>query len=178
MACYLELDKMDGSKTDWYGIRDQCAANRPAPMAPDEFEAMIRHGMEVERAEPGTGIKFTNGKDATNVVIPQYEAGFLRLMREASVLEYAELRWGDDEAQTLARAFAYAHARDCLANVTTLSLGGNQIGDAGVSALAGACAGAALANLTKLFLSGNQISDNSKDALKTAIDETKCRIIF
>ena len=178
MFCYLELDKMDGSQTDWEGIRDQCAANRPAPMAPDEFEAMIRDGMEVERAEPGTGIKFTNGKDATNVVIPQYEAGFLRLMREASELHYARLGWGDDEAQTLARAFAYAHARDCLANVTTLGLNGNQIGDAGVSALAGACAGGALANLTVLTLGSNQISVNSKDALKTAIDETKCGIYF
>ena len=26
-------------------------------------------------------------------------------------MAYSNLRWGDDEAQTLARAFAYAHAK-------------------------------------------------------------------
>ena len=144
MFCYLELDKMDGTETDWDGIGDQCAARRPAPMAPDEFEAMIRHGMEDERAAPGTGIKFTNGKDATDVVIPQYAEGFVRLMREASELTYAGLGWGVDEAQTLARAFAYAHTKGALAQVTNLYLNDNKIGNDGLTALADACASGAL----------------------------------
>ena len=118
MWCYLELNKMDGTKTDWEAIRDQCATSRPAPLPPDEFEATIRCGMEAEHAAPGTGIKFTNGKDATEVVIPQYEEGFVRLMREASYMAYSNLRWGDDEAQTLARAFAYAHAKGALDHLT------------------------------------------------------------
>ena len=118
MWCYLELNKMDGTETDWEAIRDQCATSRPAPMPPDEFEAKIRCGMEAELAAPGTGIKFTNGKDATEVVIPQYEEGFVRLMREVSYMAYANLQWGDDEAQTLARAFTYAHAKGALDKLT------------------------------------------------------------
>ena len=117
MWCYLELDKMDGLTTGWDGIRNQCAAKRPAPMAPDEFEAMIRNGMDAERAVPGSGIKFTNGKDATEVVIPQYEEGFVRLLGEASYMAYASLGWGDAEVRTLARAFAYAHAKGAMAQL-------------------------------------------------------------
>ena len=104
-------------------------------MAPDEFEAMIRQGMEDERAAPGTGIRFTNGKDATEVVIPQYAEGFVRLMREASELTYAGLGWGVDEAQTLARAFAYAHTKGALAQVINLYLNDNKLSQRGKDAL-------------------------------------------
>jgi len=41
-----------------------------------------------------------------------------------------------------------------------LYLSGNQIGDAGVTALANACAGGAMANLTALHLHGNKITDD------------------
>ena len=119
--CYLELDKMDGAKTDWGGIRKQCSAGRPAPMAPDAFEQMIREGMDREKKEADSGIRFTNGKDATEVVIPQYKRGFLRLMGQASGLSYGRLNWGDREAQTLAAALVYAHAHGALAQLTVRS---------------------------------------------------------
>ena len=147
MYCYLELDKMDGTKTDWESIRDQCSAKRPAPMAPDAFEAMIRTGMELEKTTPGEGIKFTNGKDATAVVIPQYQQGFVRLMRNATYMAYANLGWGDAEMQTLAGAFEFAHANGAIPNLKTLAMQQNAIGDAGVSALATALESGALALL-------------------------------
>ena len=49
-----------------------------------------------------------------------------------------------------------------------LQLDSNQIGDAGCSALASACASGALANLTKLELDCNQIGDGGSTALAEA----------
>ena len=49
-----------------------------------------------------------------------------------------------------------------------LFLNYNQIGDAGVMALAKACAGGALASCQKLFLSKNQIGDSGVEALAQA----------
>ena len=90
-------------------------------MAPDAFEQMIREGMDREKKEADSGIRFTNGKDATEVVIPQYKRGFLRLMGQASALSYGRLNWGDREAQTLAAALVYAHAHGALAQLTVRS---------------------------------------------------------
>ena len=73
--CYLELSKMSGTATHWYDLREECAANRVPPMAPDEFEAMMNAGVDSGR------VKFTSGKDLFDVVIPQYKEGFLRLGR-------------------------------------------------------------------------------------------------
>ena len=50
----------------------------------------------------------------------------------------------------------------------TLLLGDNQIGDAGVTALATACAGGALPQCTFLNLRGNQIGDAGVSALASA----------
>ena len=91
-------------------------------MAPNEFEDMIRDGMQREKNEPGTGIKFTNGKDATEIVIPQYRKGFHRLMSEVTEMAYGGLKWGDNEVQVLARALAYAHASGSLAQLKVSSL--------------------------------------------------------
>ena len=50
-----------------------------------------------------------------------------------------------------------------------LALHSNKIGDAGVTALAGACASGALAQLTYLALHKNQISDSGLEALAGAL---------
>ena len=50
-----------------------------------------------------------------------------------------------------------------------LRLNYNQIGDAGVTALANACAGGALASLEKLYLSNTQIGDAGMQAFSTAL---------
>jgi hypothetical protein len=101
--CYLELKGLSGNESGWQAIRDVCKASRKAPVAPDAFEAMMREGVRREESEAGTGIKFTSGKDLTEVVIPQYERAFLKLMGAADKLMYTYLGWGDDEIETLAR---------------------------------------------------------------------------
>ena len=128
-------------------------------MAPNEFEAKIRDGIKKEEEAPGSGIKFTNGKDATEIVIPQYEKGFLRLMGEASEMTYNKLGWGDEEVQTLARAFAHAHAKGALDKLTMLHLSGNQITDDGFATLMPFLKkGGKLSNLTT-FSIGSGVTD-------------------
>ena len=83
--CYLELLHSAGHR-GWDALRDACKPTRAAPLPPDAFEEQLMDGVERERVAEGTGIKFTKGKDLTSIVIPQYKAGFLRLMGGAEKL--------------------------------------------------------------------------------------------
>jgi len=58
-----------------------------------------------------------------------------------------------------------------MASLKELWLGENQIGDAGVEALAKACGSGALAQLEKLFLAQNKIGDVGVTALADACGE-------
>ena len=108
--CYLELANLGDDETDWGRIVRACKAGRQSPMAPDEFERMLTEGVQAEERQAGSGIKFTSGKDLTDVVIPQYEAGFLRLMMGAT-LDYSNLGWGAEAAEKLASALQYAASK-------------------------------------------------------------------
>ena len=93
-------------------------------------------------------VRFTNGKDATAICIPQYERGFARLMAAATALDYAGLGWGEEAAADFAAAIEYAHAHGGLRKVKTLDLQRNKIGNAGMSALTRVIEGGALPKLT------------------------------
>ena len=59
-----------------------------------------------------------------------------------------------------------------MAQLEKLFLNDNQIGDAGLTALANACASGSLAQLTTLGLSGNQIGDaGEKKKVRWALGE-------
>ena len=60
----------------------------------------------------------------------------------------------------------------------TLRLDFNQIGVAGVTALAEACAGGAMAHLDDLFLSDNPISEKAKDTMRTAMSNRSGNVHF
>lgn len=166
----LELDKLEaycarlaeGARPELFDLRVACKAGRPAPMAPDAFEARIREGME------SGDVTFTNGKDATEVVIPQYAKGFTRCMAHASKLMYTQLRWADDSLIELAAALQYAAAHGGVEGVEVLGLGSNAFGDAGLIALSSAlrCA----PGITTLYLDGNDaVTDAGLDALAEAL---------
>ena len=144
--CFLKLSEMGGTETNWQDIRDKCKVSRPAPMSPDAFEAMLNAGVQKEAESLGSGIKFTSGKDLTEVVIPQYKKGFLRLMGAADTLMYTSLGWGDEEAKDLAAALAVKdeNGRGALPSLTKLYLSENQIGDEGMKAFAAAIGSGAL----------------------------------
>ena len=75
---------------------------------------------------------------------------------EATRLDLIGKNIGDDGVTLLAR---WARASGSMANLQMLWLSGNQIGDAGMSAFAGAIASGSLANLEQMSLFENQIGD-------------------
>ena len=54
----------------------------------------------------------------------------------------------------------------------------NKIGDAGVTALANACAGGAMAHLNDLYLASNPISETAKDTMRTAMSNRSGNVHF
>ena len=89
-------------------------------------------------------------------------------LNEATSLDMRSMKWGDAEMTKLAAALEYCHARGALAQLTTLYLQGNQIGDAGCTTLAEACGRGPLAQLTRLLLDEAKIGDAGCTALAEA----------
>ena len=167
--CYLELQHMSESSTSWEAIRDKCKASRSPPMAPDVFEAMMREGVSKEEAQAGAGIRFTSGNDLTDVVIPQYKTGFLRLYASVSRLMYVSLGWGDRELATLMNALEYARRHGRLASIKELNLRKNLFTDAGCDALAQAFTKDMLPQCTDVHLYGNPASEGARQRLKAVL---------
>ena len=158
--CFLALSQAANARgPPWLDLQMACQAGREAPLAPDAFEAMLRAGMAREAEAAGTGFRFTNGKDATEICIPQYRDGFLRLMAMGGVLNYANLGWGDAEAATLAAALAYAHANGATSQAFELSLSANQLTDAALPPLVEVIEKGALPELETLALDDNAFTD-------------------
>ena len=86
-GCCLTLSQLGARRGPyWSDLERACMVGRLPPQPPDAFESMLREGMAREEAAAGTGFRFTNGKDATSVCIPQYREGFLRLVGGAEML--------------------------------------------------------------------------------------------
>ena len=60
-----------------------------------------------------------------------------------------------------------------MAQLKILALSKNQIGDAGLTSFAEACASGAMANLKYLDLDGNPASDAAQQAAKDAVNNRK-----
>ena len=116
---------------------------------------MLRDGMAREAAAPGTGFRFTNGKDATSVCIPQYRDAFARLMRAGGGLNSTGCGWGDAQVQQLVAALVYAHANGATTQAGDLSLSTNELTDAAMAPLVDAIAAGALPPVDQLLLHGN-----------------------
>ena len=128
----------------------------------------MREGVEREAAEAGCGIRFADGRDLTEVVIPQYKEGFLQVMSGASELGYAMLSWGDDEMASLVDSLLYLHdeGRPLPAKVVLFQ---NSVTDRGALALAEANgrSGGALAAVA-FDLKNNRIGFKGCEALAAA----------
>ena len=159
-ACCLQLSLLEGRGTlneYWQGLEMACKASRAALLPPDTFEAMLRDGMAREEAAPGTGFRFTNGKDATKICIPQYREGFLRLMGGGGALAFDNCGWGDEEVKTLAAALAYAQANGATTQADCLRLGANKLTDAAMPPLVEVIEAGAMPKLTDLYLEDNKL---------------------
>ena len=166
--CYLHISNPT-RVSFWPGMRKELAASRPAPMLPSAFATYVTDGIA-----NGT-IKFTNGRDATEIVIPQYALGFEAAMEAAVEFDYEGLGWQDAEAEQFAAALAHAHANGGLRKVTKVNLIKNQISDDGVHALAAVVASGAMPKLKPrgLMLSFNRANKGSLDEVKAAFKSRK-----
>ena len=107
--CFLQLSLLpaNAERMKWFDVVDACKGARRPPLAADAFERLMRDNLE------SGAFKFTNGKDATNVCIPQYAEAFTRLLGTSKALGYFELGWGAAEGEQLAAALACALSICC-----------------------------------------------------------------
>ena len=178
MSCIVKDDfalfdtsQLQGTEIDVDGLRENGKTNRPAPMAPDVFRASLKSG--VDKGD----IKFTNRGDI-EVVASIYERAFLDEMMSATALYYTGLGWGDEHMKTLATAFTFAHSKGALPQLKELYLGGNQIGDVGMQALAGAVSKGALASGARIFLGGNSVTETGEQVMRDAAKTRRLNVTF
>ena len=158
----LDLGKFDEeSMTHWMAVNKGCRANRDPPLTPSEFR-------------PELGTKSFTSKNADEEMVNRlFEAEFNKRMGGVTTLIYRNLKWTDKEAVAVSKVIATG----VLKKLEKLDLGINQIGDAGVMALAEAAGKGALPQLKVLNLIGNStISQQAQDALKAALPD--CGVYF
>ena len=154
---------------DWYGgVVKACKGARRPPLAADAFERLMRDNLE------SGAFKFTNGKDATNVCIPQYEEAFKRLLGTSKVLYYDNLGWGAAEGEQLAAALAFAQRMDTAVAAEAIFLEGNKLGTAGVRAIGKVIEAGALPRLEKLLIQDNGADDETREWIKTVARGAGC----
>ena len=105
---------------------------------------------------------FTSKKADLQAVADLYERAFTKRLAAAEELRYQGLGWGDAEAVTLSHALHAAH------EVYMLLLQDNEIGDAGVRALAASLRAGAAPKLTSIFLGRNPAGAAAVQELKEA----------
>ena len=148
----LDLAQFDESVTRLSDVVRGCAAKRAPPLAPPVFK------------EDLSTKTFTSPKADRETVGNLYEKEFDEKLGEATSLAYGNLQWTDADVVKLCGAIATGK----LVKLELLRLRDNQIGDAGVAALAEVAG--KLPQLKELGLKGNpNISQQAKDALKAAL---------
>merc|ERR1719321_1970912 len=130
----------------WGDVMDACKGARRPPLAADAFEQLMRDNLV------SGAFKFTNGKDATNVCIPQYAEAFTRLLGTSKMLGYGGLGWGAAEGEQLAAALACAQRMGTAVAAEELYIWGNKLGTAGVRAIGKVIESGALPQLKTLFI--------------------------
>ena len=152
----LDLAKFDESVEDLGDVIKGCAAKRAPPLAPPVFK------------EDLSTKTFTSPKADRETVGNLYEKEFDEKLGEATELLYESLQWTAEDVVKLCGAIATGK----LVKLEKLSLSDNQIGDAGVAALAEVAG--KLPQLKKLHLYGNpNISQQAKAALEAALPNCK-----
>ena len=156
----LDLAKFDESVEDLDDVVKGCAAKRAPPLAPPVFK------------EDLSTKTFTSPKADRETVGNLYEKEFIEKLGEATALLYDNLQWTDADVVKLCGAIATGK----LVKLEKLILTDNQIGDAGVAALAELVGKLPQLHYLSLIRNPN-ISQQAKDALKAALPK-KCSVYF
>ena len=158
----LDLGKFDEkSMNGWFAVSKGCIANRDPPLTPSEFR-------------PELATKSFTSKNADEEMVNRlFEDEFNKRMGGVTELKYGLLKWTDREAVAVSKVIATG----VLKKLETLWLFDNQIGDAGVTALAEAAGKGTLPQLKYLSLEDNStISQQAKDAITAALPD--CDVLF
>ena len=158
----LDLGKFDEeSMKDFMAVNRGCIANRDPPLTPSEFR-------------PELATKSFTSKNADEEMVNRlFEDEFNKRMGGVTELNYESLKWTDKAAVAVSKVIATG----VLKKLEELVLNDNQIGDAGVMALAEAAGKGTLPQLKILRLTGNStISQQAKDALTAALPD--CYVAF
>ena len=158
----LDLGKFDEeSMTEWSAVEEECIANRAPPLTPSEFR-------------PELATKSFTSKNADEEMVNRlFEDEFNKRMGGVTKLEYGTLKWTDKAIVAVCKVIATG----VLKKLEVLVLNSNQIGDAGVMALAEAAGKGTLPQLKELYLGRNStISRQAQDALKAALPN--CYVSF
>ena len=158
----LDLGKFDEeSMKNWVAVNTGCRANRDPPLTPSEFR-------------PELATKSFTSKNADEEMVNRlFEDEFNKRMGGVTELVYSGLKWTDKEAVAVSKVIATG----VLKKLEELWLDSNQIGDAGVRALAEAAGKGTLPQLQVLYLDTNStISQQAKDALMAALPD--CNVAF
>ena len=180
--CYLQLSRLpaDAESMVWVngthgrvahgGVVKACKGARRPPLAADAFERLMRDNLE------SGAFKFTNGKDATNVCIPQYAEAFTRLLGTSKMLAYERLGWGAAEGEQLAAALACAQRMGTAVAAEQLYLHENKLGTAGVRAIGKVIEAGALPRLKGLYVDDNGADEETREWIKTVARGAGCSI--
>ena len=158
----LDLGKFDEESMKDYGaVIYGCIANRDPPLTPSEFR-------------PELATKSFTSKNADEEMVNRlFEDEFNKRMGGVTELRYEGLKWTDKEAVAVSKVIATG----VLKKLEELRLAHNQIGDAGVMALAEAAGKGTLPQLKTLVLMNiSTISQQVKAALKAALPD--CEVKF
>lgn len=128
-----------GFERDFDAFIEGCAASRPAPLVPEEFEAELQEK------------SFTSKKADFHKVAKIYKGAFQKCFGESTRLDYSGLGWGDAEVEALARVLAGG----AVPSLEELLLDSNQIGTGGFEALAPAVRAGAVPRLRMVGLQDN-----------------------
>ena len=161
-AMVLDLGKFDEeSMKDFNAVNNGCRANRDPPLTPSEFR-------------PELATKSFTSKNADEEMVNRlFEDEFNKRMGGVTELQYISLKWTDKAAVAVSKVIATG----VLKKLVILRLDNNQIGDAGVTALAEVAGKGTLPQLKELWLEDNStISQQAKDALKAALPN--CNVAF
>ena len=156
----------------WLNIVQACKGARRPPLAADAFERLMRDNLE------SGAFKFTNGKDATNVCIPQYAEAFKRLLGTSKNLQYGGLGWGAAEGEQLAAAFACAQRMGTAVAAERLIIFKNKLGTAGVRAIGKVIEAGALPRLEYLDIQENGADDETREWIETVARGAGCSTVY
>ena len=168
--CYLQLSRLpaDAESMRWMDVVDACQGARRPPLAADAFERLMRD------STASGAFKFTNGKDATNVCIPQYAEAFTRLLGTSKLLGYYKRGGGAAEGEQLAAALTCAQRMGTAVAADTLAIRGNKLGTAGVRAIGKVIEAGALPRLKELGIHDNGADDETREWIETVARGAGC----